>query len=274
MLRFKRKTRPVFVLGCQRSGTTICQNIFLHSPDCDVFREGNRRAMTETWRLRDRETIERLIRKSRRRVAMFKPLNDAQWADRFLADYEDSRLIWIYRDPHDTANSAVAKWGESQREMIDEIGRAAIEHGSSAGAAEALRDRPGYAACAEHLSEGALAQVGRWSGLSLDAHSGAAAMWWLRNQLFTSLDLGASPRVLLMRYESLVTDPATETRRMCDHVEIPYTDALVADVHARSVGRSARPILEPSVEAACAELKARLDAALAAGNGAAQYRPA
>jgi hypothetical protein len=94
-------------------------------------------------------------------------------------------------------------------------------------------------------------------------------MWWLRNQLYTSLDLGADPRVLLMRYESLVSDPAVETRRMCDHVEIPYTDALVADVHARSIGKSPRAVLEPSVEAACAELKARLDAALAAGSGSA-----
>jgi hypothetical protein len=148
--------------------------------------------------------------------------------------------------------------------MIDVIGRAAIEQGSSAGAAEALRDRPGYAACAEHLSDDALAQLGRWSGLSLDAHSGAAAMWWLRNQLYTSLDLAASPRVLLIRYESLVTDPASETRRMCEHMGIPYSDALIADVHARSIGRSPRPALEPSVEAACADLKARLDAALAA----------
>lgn len=259
MLWFRKKTRPVFVLGCQRSGTTICQNIFLRSSDCDVFREGNSRAMTVHWRLRDDETIRGLIRKSRREIALFKPLNDSQWADRYLSDFEHARLIWIYRSPWDTANSAVAKWGDSQRDMIDTIGKSFEENGGSEGAVEALKDQPGFAACAERVSEAAQRQLIEWSRLNLDPHSGAAAMWWLRNQFFEQLRLADDPRVLLVRYESLVSDPATEAARMCEHMQIPYDDSLISTVHAKSVGRNPRPTLAPSVEAACAELKQQMD---------------
>jgi len=260
MLWFRKNTRPVFVLGCQRSGTTICQNIFLRSSDCDVFREGNRHAMTVHWRLRDDESIRGLIRKSRREIALFKPLNDSQLADHFLSDFEDARLIWIYRDPWDTANSAVAKWGESQRDMIVTIGRKFHEFGNSEGAVEALKNQPGSAACAERVTDDSQRQLIDWSQLDLDPHSGAAAMWWLRNRFFTELRLGDDPRVLLVRYESLVSDPATEAGRMCEHMRIPYDDSLIETVHAKSVGRNPRPTLEPSVEAACVELKEQMDA--------------
>ena len=257
MLGFLRKTRPVFVFGAQRSGTTICQRIFLNSRQVEMFTEGNRAAMTAHYRLRDDDGIRRLIRRSRRAVTLFKPLLDSQWADRCLETFDGARAIWIYRDPADTANSAVAKWGDSQRQMITLIGKTLAEVGTSEAAVEALRDRPGFATCSERLSEPTIAQLIEWGALELDPYSGAAAMWWLRNQFFRCL--GRDPRVLTVRYESLVSDPAAETARMCEHMGIRYDDALIAEVHARSIGRRPQPDIEPSVARACATLKTELD---------------
>ncbi len=262
---FGKTTRPVFVLGCQRSGTTICQNVFLRSPDCDVFREGNKRAMTDEWRLRDTATIRKLIRKSRKPAALFKPLNDAQWANRFLADYDGARIVWIYRDPGDTANSAVTKWGDVQANIIRVVGNALEEGGDAAGAVNLLADQPGFAMYAEQIPEAAAPRIVAWARAGLDAHSGAAALWWLRNQYFTALGLHRDDRALLVKYESFVQDPASTVRQICAHAGVPFADSLVAEVHSGSVGRRPQPEFEPSVSAACSQLLAELDDYWAAG---------
>jgi hypothetical protein len=259
MISFRKRTRPVFVLGCQRSGTTICQNVFLRSPHCDVFREGNKRAMTDEWRLRNEAAIRELIRKSRKAVALFKPLNDAQWAPRFLADYDDARIVWIYRDPGDTSNSAVTKWGDVQGDIIRTVGRALEQGGNAAGAVDLLSGQPGFAMYAEQIPDAAAARIVAWAGAGLDPHSGAAALWWLRNQFFTALGLDRDERALLVKYESFVQDPGATVRRICGHMGVPFSESLVAEVHAGSVGRRPQPDLEPSVAAACRELMAVLD---------------
>ena len=262
---FGKTTRPVFVLGCQRSGTTICQNVFLKSADCDVYREGNKRAMTDEWRLRDTPTIRKLIRKSRKPVALFKPLNDAQWACRFLDEFKGARIVWIYRDPGDTANSAVAKWDETQADIITTVGEALAQAGDAAGAARLLADRPGYAMYAEGIPPDAVGQIIEWSREGLDAPSGAGALWWLRNQFYRSLGLDRDARVLLVKYEPFVTDPAAAVQRICEHMGIAYDDQLVEDVHAGSVGRRPPPPMAPSVAAACDALLAALDARWSGG---------
>jgi hypothetical protein len=276
LMFFGKTTRPVFILGCQRSGTTICQNVFLKSADCDVYREGNKKAMTDEWRLRDTATIRRLIRKSRKRVALFKPLNDAQWARRFLDGHEHARIVWIYRDPGDTANSAIAKWDSVQADIINTVGKALAQAGDAAGAARLLADRPGYAMYAEGIPAGAVERVIGWSREGLDAPSGAGALWWLRNQFYQSLDLNRDARVLLVKYEPFVTEPSAAVRRICAHMGIGFDDRLVADVHSGSVGRRPPPSMSASVAAACEELFASLDAdwngSLESGGGEAVAR--
>jgi hypothetical protein len=259
MILFRKATRPAFVLGCQRSGTTICQNVFLRSPDCDVFREGNRRAMTDEWRLRDTATIRRLIRRSRKPVALFKPLNDAQWARQLLADHDNARIVWIYRDAGDTANSAVTKWGDTQAGIIRVVGGALEKGGDAAGAVELLSGEPDYAMYAEQIPDAVVPRIVEWSRNPLDPHSGAAALWWLRNQFFTSLGLDRDDRAMLVKYEAFVKDPRAIVRQICAHIGAPFSDALVAEVHAGSVGRRPQPELAPSVAAACEDLMAVLD---------------
>lgn len=270
MILLPKTTRPAFVLGCQRSGTTICQNVFLRSPDCDVFREGNKRAMTDEWRLRDTATIRRLIRRSRKPVALFKPLNDAQWATRFLADYKDARVVWIYRDAGDTANSAVTKWGGTQADIIKVVGGALEKGGDAAGAVELLADAPGYAMYAEQIPDAVVPRIVAWSRLGLDPHSGAAALWWLRNQFFTTLGLDRDDRAMLVKYESFVQDPGATVRQICKYIGAPFSESLVAEVHSGSVGRRPQPELEASVAAACQDLMADLDGHWASSQPAAR----
>jgi len=110
---FKQRKVPAFILGCQRSGTTICQNVFSGSKEVAVFRQGSKEVMTEGWRLRPYDEIQALIDRQKARVILFKPINDSQAALEILEQFDNSRVVWIYRHFHDTANSAVVHSGQA-----------------------------------------------------------------------------------------------------------------------------------------------------------------
>ena len=85
---FTQRKVPAFILGCQRSGTTICQNVFSGSKKVAVFREGSKEAMTEGWRLRPYDEIQALIDRQKARVILFKPINDSQAALEILDQFD------------------------------------------------------------------------------------------------------------------------------------------------------------------------------------------
>ena len=260
MLSLRKPKTPVFILGCQRSGTTICQNVFLNSRQFDVFREGNRRAMTDNFRLRDDAVISKLIAGSRRPVQVFKPINDSQWADRFLSAYERARIIWIWRDVHDTANSAVAKWGRLHLDLVEWIGGAYADFADRDRALVRVRERVDYDIYAERLADDAIAMLAAWSRAGLTPHAGAAALWWLRNRLYFDLELVSDPRVLLVKYEDFVSRPQASIQRLCEFMEASYSPELAEGVHTGSVRKNSPPELPPIVAEPCAGLAARFEA--------------
>ncbi len=253
---------PVFILGCQRSGTTICQNVFLEARGFGVFREGSRKAMTENWRLRPKRDIDRLIKQTRRSILLFKPINDSQWADYLLGDFENARIIWIYRSVFDTANSAVAKWQGSQRDMVKWIGDAFSDLPSHDEAMRRIEEKPNYGIYAERLPEDAIEQLVRWTRAPLSEHTGAAILWYLRNRIVKDLGLMQDPRVLLVNYEEFVQGPVPQLERMCHFMGAKFEPELADGVFSSSIGKADLPDIDPDVRAACIELTDFLDTAL------------
>jgi len=252
---------PVFILGCQRSGTTICQNVFMESRRFAVFREGSKKAMTENWRLRETSDIHMLIEKTRQRFILFKPINDSQWADQLLSEYENSLVIWIYRDVFDTSNSAVAKWQGSQRDMIKWIGDAFAGQSTRESALARIAEKPNYGIYAERLSEELQEQLACWTRSELSPHTGAAILWYLRNRIILDLGLETDPRVLLVRYEDFVQEPESQLKRMCSFMGARYSEKLAKGVFNTSVNKSETPLVNREVKKACEKLAGQLDAA-------------
>lgn len=260
MLSLRKARTPVFILGCQRSGTTICQNVFLNSRQFDVYREGNKNAMTDNFRLRNEAVIRKLIARSRRPVLIFKPINDSQWADRFLATYDRARVVWIWRDVYDTANSAIAKWGRLHLDLVEWIGAAYADCPDPDSALARVRERPDHDIYAERLADDTIAMLAAWSRAGLTPHAGAAALWWLRNRLYFDLDLASDPRVMLVKYEDFVAQPQAHIQRLCEFMGASYSPELAQGVHTGSVGKEPRPDVPAIVAEPCAGLAARFDA--------------
>ena len=85
---------PVFVVGCQRSGTSMTMRVFDLSLDATVFQEANPRAFDDQL-LREPAVIKELISGSRTAVAVFKPMNQLQRSPEYLDTYAGLKVVLL-----------------------------------------------------------------------------------------------------------------------------------------------------------------------------------
>ena len=238
---------PVYIVGCQRSGTTMLIETLERSPFTWVYHEDRGPAFAN-FRLREKPVIDALIRRSFARCVVFKPICDSHLTDELLERHDGSKALWIYRDVRPVVASAVRKWDAHQRDVMDWI---------HAGDWERLGWR------GERLSPETRSALARCYRPDLSLQEGAALFWWMRNRFFFELGLDADERVLLLRYEDLVTKPEASFERVFSFLGCPFSPALCDEVSPRSLRTSAEIPLAPEIESLCRDMTERLDRELA-----------
>lgn len=240
-----RVATPVFVVGCQRSGTTMLIEVLAHVDDVWVHPEKSPVAYDD-YRLRPPAVVDLVTRLTPAAAALYKPVCDSHLTDRLLATHPGSRAVWMVRRWPDVVRSAVRKWGAHQREVIEAI---------AAGRA----DTQGWRG--ERLPPGLveqLAGVVRDHG-PLSDNAGAALFWYVRNSFFFSLGLQHDPAVLLLRYEDLVRAPDEALPRVLAHLGVPYDPRVAEGIVDTSTGRPSPDDVPPAVAALCDALQARFE---------------
>lgn len=240
----------LYVVGCQRSGTSMLHHLFRLDPDTVTYDEVSPLSTRDPQHLRldPPGKVRRRIDAARAPFVVLKPLVESQNLPDLLDWFPAARAIWIYRDYRAVAASNLRHFGE--RNGFDDL------EPILAGDATDWR--------AEHLAPADAAQVRRAAAGPLGAHDAAALFWWARNSLYFSLGLVSDPRVALCRYEDLVTSPAAVMRRAYAFVGREYPgDAIVKDVLTGSKDRGRDLPLDDGVRALCEGMLARLDAARA-----------
>jgi hypothetical protein len=237
--------RPVLLVGAQRSGTNMIVRGFAEAPSVEVHGENDRQAF-ERYKLRDLDTIRGIVQRSRADHVLFKPLCDSHRTPELLdalAD-QDPRAIWAYRDVEGRVQSAVAKFGDGNRRVLEEFcaGRAA--------------DRWQV----QRISERSADFVRSMDPARLSAESGAALFWLLRNRLYLELGLSAREDTMLVSYNRFLADPEHTTRALCSFLGTPYAPSLHDHVAPRPPALQRGLDIDPRVLAACHELQDELDA--------------
>ena len=210
---------PVFVVGLQRSGTNMLVRGLSTAPEVEEHNENDRRAF-DRYKLRSNETIESLIGESRHSHVLFKPLCDSHRIDRLLAELHTAtpgRAVWAYRDVDGRVKSALAKFGDGNRQVLKEF-------------AEGTNVTRWHV---QRMSPESVALVRSFDYDTMSPASGAALMWLIRNRLYFDLGLDRRPDVQLISYNSLVADPEPTMRRLCTFLRFPYRASLVQHVKAR-----------------------------------------
>lgn len=237
---------PVYLVGVQRSGTNMVVHGLQRCPEFEVYNENNDRAF-DSFRLRGDGTIASIIRSSRHRYVLFKPLIDSYRVDALLDDLDvdtPGRALWVYRNVDDRVRSSLAKFGDTNLRALADVARGVTDRWEAKG-----------------LSPEKLELIRSFDARSMSPASGSALFWYLRNSLCFELQLERRRDVLLVSYDAFVDDPDAEMRLVCRYLDFPWRPSLVSHVSRRAPGPRQRLTLEPRIRELCDDLQRRLDTA-------------
>jgi hypothetical protein len=247
-VRWRALDRPrmLFIVGCQRSGTTLMTRLFDADLNCRVFGEYSELSSSDAelgLRLNPLPDVAAIVNRVRAPLVVAKPLVETQNVRKLLDYFPHSRALFMYRRYEDVARSDIAKFGvRNAVANIRPIAAGDAHNWRSAGASAAVREL-----------------TRKFYSESMSPNDAAALFWLARNQLFFDLDLAHDPAVLLCQYDHLTQHPAEFMSRIYRFVGVDCPDVLrVAEVRAPAAAK--RLELSDGVREQCERLLTRLDA--------------
>jgi hypothetical protein len=237
---------PVFVVGCNRSGTNmVCKAIGASAHGWD-YPERQFSVAFNGYYLRPDRIIEWLIRLTPAPIVTFGSILDSQFTDDLLSRFGGSRAIWVYRRYEDVANScARTQWSHQMKDIARWVARGELRR---LGARGHRIGRDTQLLFAQLFRE------------DLTDEESACLYWYMRNRLYFDLHLDTDPRVLIVQYEDAALNKEKAFRRIFRFLGFPFDPVILDGVFATSVGKHPAPAIEPSIREMCDDLKARLDA--------------
>jgi len=229
----------VFVAGMQRSGTNMLMDVLEKSLDTDVYHERDPRAF-DNYRMRDAGQIQHLVDHSAASSFVIKALCELQDLTWLMEKFEPAKTVWIVRDYNDVVNSMLRSFGN----MAKQVHRIVRDPASS-----------GWLGLG--MSAETLVVLRGLVSESLDDRTASALQWYFRNILYFEQGLDQDRRVLPVRYEKLVTNPAGEFDRIFGFIGIDFSPRVAAKVSPRSIGKNPPPDIAPPVRDLCDGLLAR-----------------
>jgi len=253
ILNSKSPKQIVFILGCQRSGTTMLGRCFRKDFRTKVYGElglavGRNQVPgqhNDARRLKTYSEIEQILAKEKASLLIAKPIVESQNALDLLTHFPGSKIIWVYRNYKDVANSSLKKFGtESTKKNLTPIINPEI--------------KPGWAA--ENASEQTRQIVATYFSEDTPIYDAKVLFWYVRNILFFELKLHENPDVLLCKYEDFVTNPAQIMKNIYSFFGYEYPgDHLVAEIHSQSVKLGKDIELNQELETLCLKLLQKMD---------------
>jgi hypothetical protein len=258
--RGRLPSRVLFVLGCQRSGTTILVDTLDKDWRVKSFGEFsgvNRPAAgRRPWsvrsqsrysiRLKPLDEVAEKLERCPHPLVVLKPLVESQKAPSILRAIDRAVCVWVFRHYRDVARSNVKLFTpEVSRYNLEPIVREQSDSWRAEFVPEDVRDL-----------------VRRHYSPDMNPFDGAALFWFARNRLFFDLELAREERVMPLKYEDLVADPELSLRRLYRHAGIAFPGPRIAEgIHPSSVGLGRELELSPEIERACDMLWSELSEA-------------
>ena len=244
---------PVFIVGCNRSGTNMVCGAIGRSPHGWAYQESEFSPAFNGYYLRADWIIEWLIRRTPAPIIAFGSILDSQFTADLLSRFDGARATWVYRRYEDVANScARMQWGYHLKDLVRWVARGELEKLGARG---------------KRISADMVQLFGELFREDLSNEDGACLYWYMRNQLYFELNLYMDPRVLIVQYEDSVLNKEQAFRRIFGFLGFPFDPAIIDSIFASSVGKHSRPDIAPAIQEVCDSLQARLNAHYARTSG-------
>ena len=236
----------LFILGCQRSGTTMMQKIFEKDMQAKVYGEFSKLSRHDKGRIRlnPLNQVKREIDKDTPSLVVMKPLVEAQNLKELLDYFPSSKALWMFRHFKDVAASNLVNFGESNG--IDDL--------------RPIAQRDPHNWRSEGASDHVTEVVQQYFSEDMDQMDAAALFWYARNSLFFDLNMGDNARVLMSRYEDLVREPEANVKEIYEFAGADYPgEEIIGSVSTSSVGKGQHVELHPEIETLCNQMLKRLE---------------
>jgi hypothetical protein len=248
-----KKKLPVFILGCNRSGTNMICGAIGKSPHGFDYKESEFSLAFNAYYLRADWIIKKLIQLTPAPIVSFGSILDSQFACDLLDRFDGAKAIWIYRRYEDVANScARMQWGYHLKNLVGWVACGELEKLGARG---------------NHISNDTIQLFGKLMREDLSNADIASLYWYMRNRLYYDLNLHRDPRVLIVQYEDAVQNKEDVFKRIFSFFGIAYDPHVIDGIFASSVGKHPQPVIDPEIREVCNALQTRLDASYAQSIG-------
>lgn len=252
LIQIEEERRILFIIGNQRSGTTMLNEAFDRDFRSKTFGEDGGLAKGEGRGTRYRwlpyEEIARIFSSERAPLIVAKPLVESQHILEILEFFRNSKAIWMYRHYRGVVNSGTLRFGSKPTYYNL---RAIIE------------PQPDHW-YAENVSEQTKYIVSKYFQKNRSLQDLKALAWYVRNVLFFEQNLYRNQNVTLCKYEEIVTHPQQVLKRLYRFIGMSYPgDSIARSIHSHSVAKGQDINLSGDIQELCDELYSRMNKAYA-----------
>ncbi len=227
----------VFVAGVQRSGTNMMMDVLERSWQTDVYHERDNRAF-DNYQMRDLAVIKQLYSRSKAPHFIIKSLCELQDLTTLMAEFAPAKTVWVTRNYEDIVNSMLVSFNNQAKQVV------ALSHD---------REMAGWW-LGKGMSNETFEIVQSFADDDLDNASAAALQWYFRSKLFFEQNFDKDSRVILVKYENLVTQPEFEFERIFSFLGLTFTARVSKKVFASSINRRSSPEINPEIRKLCDDI--------------------
>jgi hypothetical protein len=236
----------LFIIGCQRSGTTLMTKIFERDINAKVYGEFSELSSNDRdkIRLNPLDSVKNKIDKNKLPLIILKPLVETQNSRKLLNYFYNSKALWLFRHYKDVAFSNINIFG--------------IKNGISNLRPIVNREIDNWRS--EYVSKPTRATVLKYFSEDMNPYDAACLFWYARNKLLFELGLDTNSDVMLCKYEELVVNPFATMQRVYKFLNHMFPGKkIVIDVHTKSVSKGKNIEISPEVEKVCEEMLQKLN---------------
>lgn len=248
------KSRPapqsiLFIVGCQRSGTSMIMDVLNRDLNTKCFGEFSPLTSNDPVgkiRLNPLESVKKEFSRIRAPFIVIKPLVETQNTPELLSYFDNSTALWMFRGYKDVAASNLKYFGVDNG--INDL-RPIVNNEPNNWRSEKV---------SKHVRE----TISKYFSGDMNPHDAAVLFWFARNSIYFDRELDKNPRVMLCLYEDLVLDPEQYVRRIYQKVGQPYPRInITTEVHSNSRKKGKDIEVSPEIEQLAQDLQGKLEAA-------------